>query len=175
MLIWRRGKKAPEPQPVTSKDVIDRWKRASAGPSLYENAEEAGLAQRKTSYPYAVATTDERGELAWSAPNYRLAGNVLVMFSTSWPGVSLPDPDGADVYAAAVNTLFRLSDWRLNVTDTSWLLGTTTDIATIHREIGDALGLMSRSLVVVDLYSGRAIGWDMQRGVMTEIEPARPG
>lgn len=179
MFGWTRRKPAPpplpppSPPPVSQRDVLARWK-AEAAKSPYAPAIALGVAEPATSMPYALAMTDANGVPDWIAPCTRVAGNVLIAWDQAIPGLSLPDPSGASVYDAFTAELRRLSRWIVPLSDTAYLVGTTQDIATIHRELGDRLGVMSRSLSVVDLFTGRAIGWDAQRGLMTVVEPARP-
>lgn len=178
MFGWRRHRPAPSPPPppsppVSQRDVLARWK-AEAAKSPYTPAIALGVAEPATSMPYALAITDADGVPDWVAPCTRVAGNVLIAWDQAIPGLSLPDPSGASVYDAFIADLRRLSRWIVPLSDTVWLVGTTRDITTIHRDLGDQLGVMSRSLTVVDLFTGRAIGWDARRGLMTMVEPARP-
>lgn len=174
MWPWRCKAAAVTAAPaVTADAVLERWKR-EAGADPYRAAIDLGVAEVLDSFPYAIAVTDTQGAADWVAPNIRLAGNVLVAWEPAFPGVSLADPPGVNAYDRKLAVVRRLSRWIVPVSDTVWLIGTEHDIAAVHQQVGDALGVMSRSLTVVDLFSGRAIGWDAKRGLMTQIEPARP-
>lgn len=177
MFGWMRRKPPPQPlpspPPVTKRDVLARWK-AEAAKAPYAYPISQGVAEPATSMPYALEMTDANGVPDWVAPCTRVAGNVLIAWGQATPGLSLPDPPGASVYDAFFAALRLLSRWIVPLSDTAYLIGTTQDIATIHRELGDRLGVMSRSLTVIDLFTGRAIGWDARRGLMTVVEPASP-
>jgi len=131
-----------------------------------------GIAARKDTHPYALALSDHQGNISWVAPNYEVRGNVLVSWDMFAGEESKDEKDV--VFRQLIEVTRRLSRWRLPIALTTWLLGTTEDISTIHREVGEALGITKRSLTVVDLIAGRGITWDAAHGVMTEIEPALP-
>ena len=149
--------------------MFGRWKaparwRADGFGELATAAQRKGVTvRRKLAIEQRVRL--ERGD--WQAPSYAMTANLLVSVDLDREEAAVP------VYGRFVDVLKGLTDWRLPVSQLTFVGGTSRPLEAVFEGLAAVLDNEKHSFCVVDLTTGSALGWDCQDGRLAEIEATR--